>query len=129
MTVPDGKVDGHACAHGRRVGDGDESLDPVVGGDEHDRKRLDDLELACRGEREIGVERLDVERRRRGAPDEKDDDRRESQRSHQNLTFGASRCASSSSAKNSRGLKPNMPAMRFPGKTSIAVLKSLTTAL
>ena len=45
------------------------------------------------------------------------------------LTFGTSRSAGALISKNSRGLKPNMPARIFEGNCAILVLKSRTTAL
>ena len=47
---------------------------------------------------------------------------------HQNFTLGTSRSASGIS-KNSRFLKPNMPATRFDGNCCTLVLRSRTTAL
>src|ERR1700731_4798106 len=45
------------------------------------------------------------------------------------LTLGTSRSVDALISKNSRGLKLNMPAMMFEGKTAILVLRSRTTAL
>lgn len=47
----------------------------------------------------------------------------------QNSTFGASRCAGSSSSKNSSSPKPNMPATMFAGTVWMRVLYFMTESL
>ena len=112
--------------------DGPKDAVPVAG--EPGRDRLGDVEAGVRIDLDGRVELLDDEgpflRRERG----RGQSQRESQPEPLHGAFprsiwGAARSPWSPMSKNSRGLKPNVPARRLAGNWAIRVLRSRITAL